>query len=91
MWNYKEVLAVLREFKDVVVASFSGHAHKGGYNRDRTGIHFRVFEAALENPDPHKTYAMIDIHSDHLEIRGFGNCKSAVYEFDHQFATNTRV
>jgi manganese-dependent ADP-ribose/CDP-alcohol diphosphatase len=84
IWNYKEVLAVLREFSDVVVASFSGHAHKGGYKRDRTGIHFRVVEAALENPDPIKTYAILDFHDDHLEIKGFGNCKSAVYAYDHQ-------
>lgn len=84
MWNYKEVLAVLREYKDVVVASFAGHAHKGGYQRDRTGIHFRVFEAALENPDPYKTYAMIDVYDDHLNVRGFGNSKSAIYEFAHK-------
>lgn len=84
MWNYEEVLSILREFGDVVVASFSGHAHKGGYKRDReSGIHFRVFEAVLENPHPHKTYALIDIHVDHLVVNGFGNCESAVYTFDH--------
>jgi len=85
MWNYKEVLAVLREYKDVVVASLSGHAHKGGYQRDKvSGIHFRVFEAVLENPDPHKTYAMLDIFNDRIQVRGYGNCRSAVYSFDHQ-------
>jgi len=85
MWNYKEVLAVLREYKDVVVASFSGHAHKGGHARDRTsGIHFRVLEAILESPDPHKTYALLDVYHDRLEVRGFGHCQSAVYHLDHQ-------
>jgi manganese-dependent ADP-ribose/CDP-alcohol diphosphatase len=84
MWNYKEVLAVLRDYKDVVVASFAGHAHKGGYQRDVSGIHFRVFEAVLENPDPHKTYAVIKVYEDRLKIKGYGNCSSAVYKFDHQ-------
>jgi manganese-dependent ADP-ribose/CDP-alcohol diphosphatase len=84
MWNYHDVLDILRDFKDVVTASFSGHAHRGGYLRDEvSGIHFRVVEAALENPNPHKTYAMIDVHEDRLTVRGFGNCKSAEYDFDH--------
>jgi manganese-dependent ADP-ribose/CDP-alcohol diphosphatase len=83
VWNYKEVLATLREYKDVVLASFSGHAHKGGYKQDDvSGIHFRVFEAALENPHPHKTYAMVDMYDDRMEIRGFGNCKSATYRYN---------
>lgn len=85
MWNYKEVLAVLRDFSDVVMASLSGHAHKGGYDRDpHSRIHFRVLEAVLENNDPHKTYAMVDIYDDRLHVRGFGNCQSAIYYFDHQ-------
>jgi hypothetical protein len=28
-------------------------------------------------------YAMIDVHEDRLIVRGFGNCKSAEYDFDH--------
>jgi manganese-dependent ADP-ribose/CDP-alcohol diphosphatase len=83
IWNYDEVLGLLREFSDVVVASFCGHAHRGGYCRDpESGIHFRVFEAALENR-PEQTYAMVDVHEDRLVVRGFGNCQSAVYDFDH--------
>ncbi|CAJ1941606.1 unnamed protein product [Cylindrotheca closterium] len=83
MWNYDEVLSVLRKFSDIVVASLSGHAHKGGYNRDpESGIHFRVVEAVLENK-PEKTYAIVNVHENELVIRGFGNCQSAVYDFKH--------
>ena len=83
IWNYREVLNILREYSDVVVASFCGHAHKGGYCRDReSGIHFRVFEAALENR-PEKTYALVDVHDDRLVVRGFGKCESATYDFSH--------
>lgn len=82
IWNYDEVLSILRDFSDVVVASFSGHAHKGGYCRDlESGIHFRVFEAALENR-PERTYAMVDVHDDRLVVRGYGNCQSDTYEFE---------
>jgi manganese-dependent ADP-ribose/CDP-alcohol diphosphatase len=84
MWNYREVLAILRQYSDVVVASLAGHAHQGGYQRDRSGIHFRVVEATLETPAPDKTYAMVDFYTDRLQIRGFGDCKSASYLFDHQ-------
>jgi manganese-dependent ADP-ribose/CDP-alcohol diphosphatase len=90
VWNYRELLACLREFADVIVASFAGHAHKGGYRRDRSGIHFRVFEAALENPHPHKTYAIVDVFDDRLVVKGFGNCKSAVYDFDHTVRSSER-
>lgn len=83
VWNYKEVLAVLREFSDVIVVSLSGHAHTGGYKRDKSGIHFRVIEAALQSPSPVKTYGLVDVFDDRLIIRGFGDCSSAVYDFDH--------
>lgn len=87
IWNYEEVLQVLREYSDVVVASFCGHAHKGGYCQDpQSGIHFRVIEAVLESR-PERTYAMLDVHKDRLVVRGFGNCISAVYRFDKSNAT----
>jgi len=36
------------------MASFAGHAHRGGYAIDKkSGIHFRVFESVLETPRPH--------------------------------------
>jgi manganese-dependent ADP-ribose/CDP-alcohol diphosphatase len=96
VWNYDEVLTILREYNDVVVVSLSGHAHKGGYQRDEeSGIHFRVIEAALESPSPIKTYGMVDMYDDRLIIRGFGECTSAEYDFDHTlcaaFAVNATL
>eukprot|EP00522_Entomoneis_paludosa_P002561 CAMPEP_0172470150 /NCGR_PEP_ID=MMETSP1065-20121228/65585_1 /TAXON_ID=265537 /ORGANISM="Amphiprora paludosa, Strain CCMP125" /LENGTH=410 /DNA_ID=CAMNT_0013228001 /DNA_START=222 /DNA_END=1454 /DNA_ORIENTATION=- len=82
VWNYTKVLELLRSYRDVVAASFSGH--KGGYRRDeKSGIHFRVVEAVLENPHPHATYATLAVHRHKLELTGFGNCESATYELDH--------
>ena len=84
MWNYDEVLDILREYKGTIAASFSGHAHRCGYVRDeKSGIHFRVFAAALESKDPIKTYGFVHIHDDRLEIIGEGDLASAVYDLDH--------
>jgi manganese-dependent ADP-ribose/CDP-alcohol diphosphatase len=84
VWNYREVLLLLRDFADVVVLSLAGHAHKGGYKRDVvSGIHFRVVEAVLETPSPGTTYAMMDVHEDKVTLRGFGGCISAEYDFSH--------
>lgn len=83
-WNYDEILDLLKDYSDTVVASFSGHAHRGGYKRcDESGIHYRVFEAALESPDPIKTYALVDLYDDRIVVRGNGDCASAVYFLDH--------
>lgn len=84
IWNYDEILETVRKYNDVVIASFSGHAHKGGYTRDEiSGIHFRTFEAILESPDPIRTYAIIMLWEDRLEVRGWGDCMSDIYDLDH--------
>jgi manganese-dependent ADP-ribose/CDP-alcohol diphosphatase len=86
IWNYHDILKVLRDYSCTVIASFSGHAHRGGYQRDdESGIHFRVIEATLESPDPHRTYGFVDIHHDRIVVRGLGNCSSATYDFDHMY------
>jgi manganese-dependent ADP-ribose/CDP-alcohol diphosphatase len=84
IWNYEDVLVLLREFADVVVLSLAGHAHKGGYKRDEvSGIHFRVIEAVLETPAPGATYAIMEVHEGKIELIGYGDCTSATYDFDH--------
>lgn len=84
MWNYSEVLNIMRRYKDVIIASFSGHAHQGGYVRDEeSGIHFRTLEAVLESPDPIKTYGIVDVWEDRVVVRGWGDCVSDVYDLDH--------
>ena len=83
-WNFDEILNLLKDYSDTVIASFAGHAHRGGYKRcDESGIHYRVFEAALESPDPIKTYALVDLYDDRIVVRGNGDCTSAVYFLDH--------
>ena len=82
IWNYNSVLDILREYSDVVIASFAGHAHKGGYALDElSGIHFRVVEAVLESKPPTKTFGILDIYNDRLELKGYGDCESAIFPF----------
>ena len=84
VWNYDEILDILRSYNDVIIASFSGHAHKGGYIRDEeSGIHFRSVEAVLESSPPIRTYAIVDVFEDKLVIRGEGDCVSDVYDLGH--------
>ena len=83
MWNYSEVLTILRQYSHIILASFAGHAHKGGYIRDECGIHFRTLEAVLESPDPIRTYGIVDVWEDCLVVRGEGDCASDVFVLDH--------
>lgn len=84
IWNFDDVLQILRQYSCTVMASFAGHAHRGGYARDeRSGIHFRVFESVLETPRPYTTYGFVDIHEDFMRVRGNGECISAVYDLSH--------
>jgi manganese-dependent ADP-ribose/CDP-alcohol diphosphatase len=87
IWNYSDVLDVLYEYRDVVAASFAGHAHKGGYCREH-GIHFRVIEAVLESPPPIRTFAVVDVHQTKLVVQGHGDCDSAEYALDHLSINN---
>ena len=64
------ILAIIRRYSDIIIASFSGHAHKGGYTRDEvSGVHFRTFEAVLESPENIRTYAIVDLHEDRIVVR----------------------
>ena len=47
MWNYEDVLEIMRRYNDVIIASFSGHAHKGGYVRDELSGEFRIATALI--------------------------------------------
>ncbi len=47
LWNYEEVLGVLRR-SDCVAATIAGHAHQNGYVVDEWGIHHVVSSAGPE-------------------------------------------
>jgi manganese-dependent ADP-ribose/CDP-alcohol diphosphatase len=92
IWNYNDILTIVRKYSDVIIASFSGHAHKGGYVRDvDSGVHFRTFEAMLESPPPICTYAIVDLFENRLDVRGMGDCVSDSYDSDHLYIKKERI
>uniref|UniRef100_A0A0E0LQ02 Manganese-dependent ADP-ribose/CDP-alcohol diphosphatase n=1 Tax=Oryza punctata TaxID=4537 RepID=A0A0E0LQ02_ORYPU len=65
MWNYDEVMAIVRQYK-CVKACFAGHDHKGGHSVDSHGIHHRTLEAALECPPGTSAFGHIEVYPDKL-------------------------
>jgi len=82
MWNYDEVLDILRQFSSIIIISLAGHNHIGGYVCDKqSGIHFRVLEAVLESKE--NTYGLLHLYHDRLELEGFGAMTSHIYDLHH--------
>lgn len=80
LWNYQEVLDELQR-SGVVVATFSGHAHKDGQHRDHTGIHHRVLNAVIETPPDRDCYGWVDVFEDCLQLTGVGDLQSTTMRF----------
>ncbi|CAL5004737.1 unnamed protein product [Urochloa decumbens] len=70
MWNYEEVMAVVRRHGDCVVACLAGHDHKGGYAVDDRGVHHRTLEAALECPPGTDAFGRVDVYPNRLSLVG---------------------
>jgi manganese-dependent ADP-ribose/CDP-alcohol diphosphatase len=87
IWNYNDVLNIMNHYNDIILVSFSGHAHKGGYYIENN-IHYKVVEAVLENIIP--TYLIIDIYNNNeIHIRGYGNCPSQIWYHNNNIPTAT--
>ncbi|CAO2200378.1 unnamed protein product [Urochloa humidicola] len=70
MWNYEEVLNVVRRHGDCVVACLAGHDHRGGYAVDDHGVHHRTLEAALECPPGTDAFGRVEVYPDRLRLVG---------------------
>ncbi|DAZ96816.1 TPA: hypothetical protein N0F65_007077 [Lagenidium giganteum] len=79
LWNYEEVLQVIRA-SDCVRAVFSGHSHDNGYVKE-DGVHYVVLDAVLECAPTQTAHAIVDLHSDHLVLNGFGKIPSRELRF----------
>ena len=73
--NHAEVVRVIREHADSVVAVFAGHDHFGGYATDY-GVHYLTFPGMVEAND--NAFAVLTICSDSVEIdiEGYGRVQS---------------
>lgn len=70
MWNYEEVMAVVRRHEGCVVACLAGHVHRGGYAVDGRGVHHRTLEAAVECPPGTDAFGRVEVYPDRLRLVG---------------------
>ena len=68
LWNDSEVTALLSQHPNVA-AWINGHNHRGNYGQ-KDGIHFLTLKGMVDTTET--SYAIIEVHKDRLEIRGFG-------------------
>ena len=78
LWDGDDVLALVREYKDVVAAWWNGHNHDGNYAA-RHGVHFLNFRGMVDTPQ--NSYARVDIFPDRMEVTGYGREPRRVLRF----------
>lgn len=81
-WNAGDVRKILAQY-GCVRAYFCGHNHAGGYGQEK-GIHYLNLPGAVDDPDG-RTWAMIHVWPDRIEIQGTGNVKNQT--LSREFAT----
>ncbi len=69
MWDRERIVALLSA-QENVVAYLNGHNHVGNYGK-AGGCHFVNFKGVVDT-ESENTFAVVDVHADRLEIRGFG-------------------
>lgn len=73
-WDHQKVLAVFKQYSDVVCAYFCGHDHQGGYGVFEN-VHHVTFEAVLD-ADEEGSHGVIEIFEDKILILGTGSLTS---------------
>jgi predicted phosphodiesterase len=69
MWDRERIVELLSS-QDNVVAYLNGHNHVGNYGK-LGGCHFVNFKGVVDTENEN-TFAIVDVYSDRMEIRGFG-------------------
>ncbi|HBT69852.1 MAG TPA: phosphatase [Agrobacterium sp.] len=83
MWDAPRILDLLGAHPSVI-AWFSGHNHDGNYGVLGT-THFVNFKGMVDTPDQN-TFAIADVFTDRIVIRGFGREEDRVLEHLRQNA-----
>lgn len=69
-WDHADALDLISS-SPATLAYFSGHDHSGGYAHNK-GIHLWTLPAMLEARAPSNAYAVVEVWSNHLVVRGQG-------------------
>ncbi|XP_078692086.1 manganese-dependent ADP-ribose/CDP-alcohol diphosphatase-like [Branchiostoma floridae x Branchiostoma belcheri] len=79
LWNYQDVLNILQDFSDIVLAYFCGHDHEGGYHYDSGNeIHHVTLPGVVEVPPGSNAFGTVDVFTDRLVMHGVGQLDSRV-------------
>ncbi|ETI52997.1 hypothetical protein F443_04011 [Phytophthora nicotianae P1569] len=91
LWNYPEVLELIRRFACVRVV-FSGHSHADGYvyaheGMHNKGVHFVVCDAILECAPSETAHALVHVFEDRLVVQGYGKIPTRELRFPKEDKT----
>lgn len=76
--NYKEVLALLGDYHNII-ACFSGHNHAGGYANFNL-IHFVTLKGMVETEEL-GSYSRVDVYANRIWITGSGRERSQILAY----------
>lgn len=84
LWNFDEVLALIRSHSSVV-CFMAGHDHDGGYHLDQdTGVHHVTVEGVIETPPDSDAFGLVCVYEDRMELKGSGRVEDRVLFFQQR-------
>lgn len=75
--NRQEVLDIMANYQDTIIAVFQGDTHENNYNLIN-GVHYITFYSPVLHSYNPENYALIDVYADRLEVDGFGSVPDRV-------------
>lgn len=79
LWNDQEILTLIDQNSDTVVAWFNGHNHAGNYAQ-RKGVHYLTVHGMVDTADTN-AFAVMDVLPNALRIKGSGREPDRVMMF----------
>jgi len=78
LWNSEEVLSVLHEHSETVVAVLAGHDHDGGYAVDDAGVHHITMNSPLTATPGEHCFGVLEFHKGWAKLIAHGRavCES---------------
>jgi len=76
LWNAEEVLAVLHDHRDTVVAVLAGHDHNGGYAVDFAGVHHITMNSPMTALPGSDCFAILECYDGWARFMSHGRACS---------------
>jgi len=78
LWNDRELLALIDQYPNTVIAWLNGHNHAGNY-AERQGVHYLTVHGMVDTKS--NAYAVLDVLPTALRIRGSGRVPDRLLPF----------